>query len=248
MPTGFISSVLDVMFYNGLIGFIPYLIFLAAFVWICAVGIRSLIEHLRPGTTFSKGKPVIAYKVAMLTESGFAGVSGGGAYSYLSQGRLNPGFHGFKNLNDLESSPYASMGNVVLEVLLYGAVNEFESGYIGSHQRVLQVAPNHFRHGTKGYCSQCGKSGVDLYFDMEDLNRRWGYYGPDAASLYCGRCRKIESVRSMLTLRHSPNRFQSLQDLIEQGNERSTNSYPVGFVSKLRNLQPTVLEPQTSAR
>jgi hypothetical protein len=227
-----------------LIGLSPVLIALFVVLTLLTTDIiRS--RRYRKGPLRRTQKPVLAYKVATLTRNGFAGVSGGGSYGYLSEGRLNPGFHGFKNLDLLEASGYN--GDVVLEVLLYGAVDEYQNGYIGSHQRVLQVAVNQMYGRDRGICSNCGRKSNALAFDRSAYS---GYGYSAAAPLYCKTCRKLSRFRALVTFQgsHERGRFEAMEDLVKRANSQSTNKYPVGFVSRLSDLVPTELSENPSAR
>lgn len=96
------------------------------------------LHALVPAPT-SSDSAVIAYKYADLaTLSTFRGVSGGGSYGAVEESTRGPGFHGYKTKELAQQSPYS--GDLLLEVLLWGNVQELELGFVGSNQRVLSVA------------------------------------------------------------------------------------------------------------
>lgn len=83
----------------------------------------------------------VAYKKGiMLPGNGhFKGVMGGG---YGPDDDRNPGSLGFHAYGDLNQAlDHPQEGNVLLEVLLSGVVEEMEDGYVAEHQRVLQIIP-----------------------------------------------------------------------------------------------------------
>ena len=192
----------------------------------------------------SKGDAVVGYKVANLRGSGFTGVSGGGAYSFVSEGRLNPGFHCFRDLATLQSSSYSHSGRVILEVLIYGDVAEYEDGYIGSNQRVLQVIPN--AEGS-GCCYSCNRGGIELYVDRNGIPDRSFYWGPDVAFI-CKPCMKLTKFLSTFALKGTRGRFVPIQSYFEAANRKSGNPSPIGYARSLRELTPTVLPAESSAR
>ena len=218
---------------------------LALVVFIVYMAIRPPVESGIPFAPLHRREqtPVIAYKSALLTTDGFCGVSGGGDYGYVSEGKLNPGFHGFRSLDLLRKSQYR--GDVVLEVLLYGEVNEYSNGYVGSHQRVLQVITNQMDSGALwGCCIGCYRSSSELFVD-----RNADALGKFRAHLWCRSCMKLSKLHSMLTFQLSleRGRYEPLKSFIERRNSESSNKYPVGFVSKLDDLVPTELPKAPSA-
>lgn len=77
----------------------------------------------------------IGYKRAWLEGDSFKGVVG---IPYDVDEEANgPGFHAYSTFRDARYHPQA--GNVYLEVLLSGYIQEHDLGYTASHQRVLQV-------------------------------------------------------------------------------------------------------------
>jgi hypothetical protein len=97
-------------------------------------------------------KVQVAYKKAFLQDAGhlthFRGVVGNG-YNVDAEAAISPldsfphvlpkGFHAYASFADALKHPQE--GNVLLEVLLSGEVEELELGFVASHQRVLQVMP-----------------------------------------------------------------------------------------------------------
>lgn len=83
----------------------------------------------------------IAYKKGILLPGGghFKGVMGG---HYSADDSKNPGslgFHAYRSFH--KALAHDQEGNVLLEVLLSGDMDEMEDGYIAERQRVLQVIP-----------------------------------------------------------------------------------------------------------
>jgi len=210
--------------------------------------IFELLRHvMNPANRFVEGKAVIAYKGAKLTAQGFQGVSGGGTYGHLEEGELNPGFHTLKDINSLKNSIYGIGADVYLEVLLYGKVKEYQNGYIGSHQRVLQVIfPDHML-----YCYRCYSSRAK-YFDEE---RRSSSLTGANSPLICENCKPKDRKRSwrlpLLSRRSHQDysrRFTPLTEYFEARNKRDGNPQPIGFASSVDELVPTVLPESVSAR
>ena len=89
----------------------------------------------------------IGYKYANLSRSGkFIGLARGKPYwldSKVSDSAM--GFHSYKSIELLQRNTmddsYRQRGAVILEVLHYGEVTEYEDGFVSTGQRVLQVAP-----------------------------------------------------------------------------------------------------------
>lgn len=83
----------------------------------------------------------IAYKKGFLLPGGghFKGVMGG---RYLADDAKNPGSRGFHAYTSFQKAlAHNQEGNVLLEVLLSGDMDEMEDGYVAERQRVLQVIP-----------------------------------------------------------------------------------------------------------
>jgi len=89
----------------------------------------------------------IGYKYANISKRGrFIGLSKGKPYgvdSAVAQDAM--GFHSYKSIELLQhntrDAPQNHRGALILEVLHYGDVTEYEDGYVSTKQRVLQVAP-----------------------------------------------------------------------------------------------------------
>jgi len=114
--------------------------------------IRSGDSHSAEPSAKSPQKPQkplepIGYKYANLSRSGrFIGLSRGKTYwldSQVSDSAM--GFHSYKSIELLQrhsrDEGYHLRGAVILEVLHYGDVTEYEEGFVSTGQRVLQVAP-----------------------------------------------------------------------------------------------------------
>lgn len=83
----------------------------------------------------------VAYKKGFLLPGGghFKGVMGG---YYSADDVKNPGSIGFHAYSDFDKAlAHSQEGNVLLEVLLSGEMDEMEQGYVAERQRVLQVIP-----------------------------------------------------------------------------------------------------------
>lgn len=83
----------------------------------------------------------VAYKKGFLLPGGghFKGVMGG---HYSADDSKNPGSLGFHAYTSFHKAlAHRQEGNVLLEVLLSGDMDEMEDGYIAERQRVLQVIP-----------------------------------------------------------------------------------------------------------
>jgi hypothetical protein len=114
-------------------------------IWGHTASARKVRSHFAPEVT-----PKIAYKRAtlLLNRSGddqhLRGVVG---LTYSpDEDAEGVGFHAYERLVDAQNHP--QQGNVILEVLLSGNIEEHDLGYIATHQRVLQVIPDS--------CSYCG--------------------------------------------------------------------------------------------
>lgn len=229
---------------NNLLMLLPFLVPVA---FVVAVLAKLLFDWLRPANRFVRGEAVVAYKGAKLTEWGFEGVSGGGRYGHLEEGGLNPGFHALKDIDLLKYSMYGDRADVYLEVLLYGKVREYQNGYIGSHQRVLQIIfPDH-----RLYCYRCYSSRAKYFDEQRGSSSLMGTSNP----LICENCKPDERKRSwripLLSRRNSkdaPRRFTPLTEYFQARNERDGNPQPVGFASSVDELVPTVLPDSVSAR
>lgn len=107
--------------------------------------------------------PKVAYKRAFLLASShdekryFAGVANIKGTNYAPDADAkpgSPGFHAYERFAD--AATHVQKGNVILEVLLSGNIEEHKLGYIAQHQRVLQIifdqcalckdAATHFAH------------------------------------------------------------------------------------------------------
>lgn len=248
-PTSALDEILAVLMPYASVAMV---IFVVTIVTVAVFG-PDIAELFSRSTTkvaakLIKGNAVVGYKVASLSGGGFTGVSGGGDYGFVSEGRLNPGFHCFRDIPTLKSSSYISSGSVILEVLLYGEVSEYEDGYIGSNQRVLQIVPN--GEGT-GYCYSCRRSGCELYLDRENLSDRsfYGYYSYRySSSFICKPCMKLLKFTRSFTFWKGRPSFVTLSSYFEEANRRSGNSAPIGFARNLDELLPTVLPAESSAR
>lgn len=88
----------------------------------------------------------IGYKYANISRSGkFLGLSRGKPYWLDSTtSDKSMGFHSYKSIELLQRNTYrdgySHRGALILEVLHYGDVTEYEDGYVSTGQRVLQVA------------------------------------------------------------------------------------------------------------
>lgn len=122
-----------------LVLYVVYL-FLRGFFGPPRASTRKLAKlHSLAAAPTNSDSAVIAYKYANLaTAKTFRGVSGGGSYSAVEESSSGPGFHGYRTKELAQQSPYG--GDVLLEVLLWGNVQELELGFVGSNQRVLSVA------------------------------------------------------------------------------------------------------------
>lgn len=97
-------------------------------------------------------KPVIGYKRSIMTidkvdkknniiDVHFEGVSNAGrSYSMESvRAPHTPGFYMYNLKNINRAKTHEQWGNVMLEVLGYGAIDEYDKGYITEKQKVLQI-------------------------------------------------------------------------------------------------------------
>lgn len=93
----------------------------------------------------------IGYKYANIGKHGLLGLASGKSYGLngvlpddrqLESGAY--GFHSYKSLDILKynsrTDPYISKGVVVLEVLHYGEIEEYDDGWLSTGQRVLQIS------------------------------------------------------------------------------------------------------------
>lgn len=236
-----VFETINILFSRELVALIVYSFMGMLIVFVFMAPLLNL--NLYPSkltVRFRRGKAVVGYKVAYLEGNGFTGISGG-AYGYSEKGRLNPGFHCFRDMATLMGSDYAHSGTVILEVLIYGKVIEFEDGYIGSNQRVLQVAPNRL---ARGQCRLCNSAVRELLFDTEST----GEYG-----LICSTCALPAKAANRFVgwFKSTPkeqSRFIPLGKHFELANGRSGNEFPVGYVSWTGDLVPTVIPADSSAR
>jgi len=241
-PAEFLTTIQETMI--DFLRLLPFLILAA--VPVAMLGVIAF-NLLRPANRFVQGEAVVAYKGANLTAQGFRGVSGGGLYGHLEEGGLDPGFHALKDIDSLTHSIYGVGADVYLEVLLYGKVVEYKNGYIGSHQRVLQVIfPDH-----RLYCYRCYSSRAK-YLDEE---RRSSSLTGTNSPLICEDCKPKLTKRTwripLLSRRsheEDPKRFTPLTEYFQARNERDGNPQPVGFASSVEELVPTVLPDSVSAR
>lgn len=128
---------------------------------------RALLQsHWLRGRFAKQSTPRIGYKQAFLrpwhdpSENIFQGVIGVG-YGVVSSTQ-SVGFHAFRNFSDAANHP--QKGNVILEVLLSGVIQDRALGYISTEQRVLQVIPEgcSICHGTPDFFVH--RDGLSIYF------------------------------------------------------------------------------------
>lgn len=232
----------------------------AGVAFIVAAFGEDIAELFSKSTTKVAAKPirgdaVVGYKVAYLYGEVFIGVSGGGGYGFVAEGKLDPGFHCFRDIPTFEASSYANSGSVILEVLLYGEVVEYEDGYIGSNQRVLQVVPN--GRGS-GNCYSCDRSGGELYLDRSrstgHFSRTVGWHnmviriGSHQSVFICSTCMKFVKLAGVFRLNRNRNRFVSLERYFAELNRKGGNRFPVGYVRDFSKIEPTVIPAESSAR
>jgi len=114
---------------------------------------------------FPKVKPRIAYKRASISEIGFSGVGVPTGYGVASR-TISRGFHAYEKLEDALTHP--QQGDVFLEVLLSGTIQEHNKGYIASRQRVLQIISHN--------CVYCRSSGTHFAKDSGGLTFFCGFH------------------------------------------------------------------------
>lgn len=111
-------------------------------------GIASLVTFFvgRPNAPEKVDNPMIAYKRAELLpptlrkrSHDFAGVVGQ-TYGVVDKATSVLGFHAYDDFSRARKHPQE--GNVFLEVVLSGAVQEHDLGWTATNQRVLQVIPH----------------------------------------------------------------------------------------------------------
>lgn len=111
-----------------------------------------------------KDNAVIGYKVAGVnfenSENMFYGASGRVPYGVDSKANYM-GFHAFKTIDEVKETFYMRNSHVLLEVLMYGEVAEYENGYIATKQRVLQVMPLN-EQGMHHRCDSCVSASTSL--------------------------------------------------------------------------------------
>lgn len=244
-----------------LMPYAPIAMFMVVIVaFVVTVFGEDIAELFSRGTTKAaakliKGDAVVGYKVAYLDGEGFTGVSGGGDYGFVAEGKLDPGFHCFRDIPTFEASNYANSGSVILEVLLYGEVVEYEDGYIGSNQRVLQVVPNGRGHG---HCYSCDRSGRELYLDR---SRSTGHFsrtvgrlnmviriGSHQSVFICSTCMKFVKLAGVFKLNRNRNRFVPLERYFAELSRKGGNRFPVGYARDFSKIEPTVIRAESSAR
>lgn len=116
-------------------------------------------EELEP----AKPLGAIGYKYADIGRDGFLGLAKGKSYRVNSTVESEAmGFHSYKSIELLQKNTHAyeQRGSLLLEVLHYGEVKEYEDGWVSTGQRILQIAqdPGLCAHlsdwtdGTRRYC------------------------------------------------------------------------------------------------
>jgi hypothetical protein len=133
------------MNYEHLYAFFPFII-LGLFVLALVIpAVIEFFEH-RPKALEKLDHPVIAYKRAMLLlptlgkrAHDFKGVYGS-SYGVVDRATSSIGFHAYEDFKRARSHPQA--GNVFLEVVMSGDVQEHKLGWTATEQRVLQVIPH----------------------------------------------------------------------------------------------------------
>jgi len=176
--------------------------FLAFIVWIIGLGCVELgIINPRLPKVDSR----IGYKRAWLEGDSFKGVVGI-PYDVNEEAR-GPGFHAYRSFKKAFNHP--QKGNVFLEVLLSGNIQEHDLGYTASHQRVLQVIA--------GNCSECNQSATHYFLDPKPT--------VEPAPLFlCQRHARLPSrVKARLSVQKLSNRLRG--DNFDQPIERLAEDF-----------------------
>lgn len=146
-PTAIGLIVVAAIFVCGALGYIGWTIFTEI-----SYGRQlSREQREREANEARQSASRIGYKYANIGKHGLLGLASGKSYGLnevlpldrnLESGAY--GFHSYKSLDTLRArsaeDPYISKGVVVLQVLHYGEIEEYDDGWLSTGQRVLQIS------------------------------------------------------------------------------------------------------------